>query len=130
MSFNELIVGDSVYVYLYRYKTYYKGRVVKETKSTVQVEIVVRGQPLKYTFNSTTGYERGANNYYINCNRLEFISDEKAEKHNKAQIEENNRDYIIRVTTSRLDWKSLSTEDLYKIYDIIKPTYERQKNGI
>ena len=128
MDYNELNVGDNIYVFLRDYRKYYKGTVVKKSNTTVQVEIVLRGTPIKYIFNTNTGLERGANQYYMGGNRLARYSDEECEAHNKAQDEENNRNYIIRVATSKLDWRAVSTEDVYKIYEILKPYWKEQKD--
>jgi hypothetical protein len=64
----------------------------------------------------------------MGSNRLARYSDEECEAHNKAQDEENNRNYIIRVATSKLDWRAVSTEDVYKIYEILKPYWKEQKD--
>ena len=127
MNCDDLNVGDEATVWLNDYKKYYKGTVVKKSSTTIQVEIILRGTPVKYIFNSSTGYERGANIYYMGCNKLAFISDEEYEKHNKAVDEENNRNYIIKTLVSRLNWSYISTNDLNKIFEIIKPYYEEQK---
>jgi hypothetical protein len=127
MNYDDLNVGDEATVWLNNYKKYYKGTVVKKSNTTIQVEIILRGTPLKYIFNSSTGYERGSNTYYMCCNKLSFISDEEYEKHNKAVDEENNRNYIIKTLVSRLNWSYVSTDDLNKIFEIVKPYYEEQK---
>jgi hypothetical protein len=45
MNYDNLNIGDSIYVFLRDYRKYYKGTVVKKSNTTVQVEIVLRGTP-------------------------------------------------------------------------------------
>ena len=129
MNYNDLNIGDKANIYHRYTNMYYTGEVVKKSKTTITVKVLIKGEEQNIIFNLSSGSERGCSGScgYWGSTYLTDTPVERCNQHNREVIIQKKRDNVIFMT-HELSWSKVSNEDMETIYKILKPYYDEQKN--